>query len=328
MEVFDQIKETLTPFIEAISSVILKTFPLLDTLVIIAAGCFGLLIFGKIRPHLRSMVVQALGVLVLLIGISEAWDALFVMQDGQFEAEGTLLVGISLLIGYLFGSALSMESLLGKLGGLLHRLFMGTSAPAPAPKGGKTPVKPANGTKVSSKASDGAKTPVKATEAGLTSEAAASPQPANTISRAYDPLGFLIGTVVCAFGASAIRCAIDGPLLDDVKSLSIKLALDAVIIFVLAAVYGSSAIFVSIPVLVVEGGITLLAHFKGDWLTTVLQDQLFMVGAVILIASGICLCFKKHFKAANFLPALLIPPLYAFVMTQVDKLVERMEEKK
>ena len=59
----------------------------------------------------RDIIIRCIGIGVVLFAVSELWNSFFVLRDGQLETEGTLLVVISLLIGWLFGEAIGLDIL-------------------------------------------------------------------------------------------------------------------------------------------------------------------------------------------------------------------------
>ena len=89
-----------------ISDTVLRFFPLINLILMIIAGCFGSLLVGKIKPALRDALLRGLGLLVLLMGCTELWNGFFVLQVGQFETTGTMLVVVSLVLGYGLPAAL------------------------------------------------------------------------------------------------------------------------------------------------------------------------------------------------------------------------------
>ena len=108
----------------AISDAVHSSFPLINLILPLIAGCLGCLICGKIRDSLRDTLLRALGLLVFLMGGVELWNGFFVLQTAEFETKGTLLVLVSLVAGYLLGYGLNLDLSLGKLGLWLYRLFV------------------------------------------------------------------------------------------------------------------------------------------------------------------------------------------------------------
>ena len=292
----DAILNILTQLWEFLSRVIISAFPILNALFIIGAGCLGMQLYGKFKPFVRDIIIRCIGIGVVLFAVSELWNSFFVLRDGQLETEGTLLVVISLLIGWLFGEAIGLDILLGKLGLVIHRLF---EEKEPAGK---------------------AKKP-EPTEEGLA---------LLTIKREERATGFVVTATLCGFSSLAITHFLEGRMNDDPIPMLIKLAFDFVLVFWLASVYGSGVPFGSVVVLLNLGELGIAYSLFGDFFTPKLIGQLSLVGGVILLAGGICLCLGKRFRAANLIPALFIPIIYTAVMTKTEELVNKLlgEDKK
>ena len=288
----DWLQSTWNTLYGFISQTVLTTFPLINTILVIIAGCFGSMLFGKIKPQYRDALLRALGIAAMLMGASVAWDGFFVLQTGQFETTGTILVVFALLLGYVFGDALAIDRALGKLGVWLHRLFM-KKDPTVQAKEQKAP------------ATEGAPVVPVLKEANKPSAE-----------------GFILASVLCALSAPAVRYAVESQLGEDAIPLLVKLGFDLLVIFLLAALYGSNVTFAAVPMLVVEGGLVLITKVWGDLLTPTLMGQLTLVGAVILIATGLGLGLGKKYRTANLIPAYFIPVVYGLVMLIVDKLME------
>ena len=129
------ISELLQGLWSLISRAVISAFPLIDTTFVVFAGILGMHWYGRFKPSTRDIILKALGIGVVLFAVVELWNGLFVLQDGQIETEGTLLAVIALPLGYLFGEALAVDRLLGKLGLWLHGLYEKKS---PAPKDKKS----------------------------------------------------------------------------------------------------------------------------------------------------------------------------------------------
>lgn len=285
----DWLQNTWNTLFGLISQTVIIAFPLINTILVIMAGCFGSMLFGKIKPPYREVMLKALGIIIILMGFSEMWDGFFVLQTGQIETTGTILVVFSLLLGYVFGDALALDRNLGKLGVWIYGSFNKDASSAQA-KGKKAPA-----------------------------AQAPSIDPKTNVPGAE---GFVLASVVCAFSAPTVRCAIESQMSEDALPLLIKLGFDIVVIFVLAAMYGSNVTFAAVPMLAVEGLLILIAKLWGDVLTPTLINQLTLVGAVILIATGISLGLGKKLRTANLIPAFFIPAVYGLIMMLVEKFTQ------
>jgi len=142
---------------------------------------------------------------------------------------------------------------------------------------------------------------------------------AENIERKYNlpPLakGFIAATLIFCVGAMTIIGPINDGLYNDQTVLIVKSMLDFVTALILASIFGIGVIFSAISVLVIQGGIFLLASQADQFLTTDMTSALLMVGSILLIAIGINFMEIKKIKVANMLPALLIPIIYYLVIS-------------
>jgi uncharacterized protein len=80
-----------------------------------------------------------------------------------------------------------------------------------------------------------------------------------------------------------------------------------VIVLVNASIYGKGAAFSALPILINEGGLTILAALCGSFLSQQLIEQISFVGAALVFCVGINMVFGKTIKVGNVLPSMLIP---------------------
>ena len=283
----DWLQNTWNTVYGAISQTVISAFPFLHIILMVIAGCLGSMLYDKIKPDHRNAVLRALGIGVIMMGFSELWDGFFVLQTGQFETTGTLLVVFALILGYVFGDALALDRSLGKLGVRLYRLFVKDSTAAVADKETKN-----------------------------------APTPPAKPSQIPSANGFMLATLICAFAGSTIRYAVESQTATDAIPLLIKLGFDMIVIFVLATLYGSNVPFAAIPTFAVSGVLLLVNQFWGHLLTLTLMNQLALVGAAILITTGISLSLGKKVRSANLIPAFFVPVIYGLIMLLVNKLME------
>lgn len=291
----DAIRPIITQLWETISRIVLSSFPFLVSLFILGAGCLGMLIHKRLKRDIRELISKCLGVAVILYAISELWNSFFILQEGRMEAEGTLLAVISLPLGWLFGEALRLDHLLGSFGITLCRLFNRNSSSA-----SKEPSQ---------------------------QELSVEENALQTLQREEQARGFMISATLCGFTSLSYTHFLDGRINQDPIPLLILLAFDILLILGLATVYGLGASLSSLLVLLHFGGLGLAYSLFGDFFTTKLLGQLSIVGGVILLVGGVCLCRGKRFHAANLIPALLVPILYVAVVTKTENLIKGLLEK-
>ncbi|MFT4664199.1 MAG: putative membrane protein YqgA involved in biofilm formation [Polaribacter sp.] len=107
--------------------------------------------------------------------------------------------------------------------------------------------------------------------------------------------------------------AIEEGLKQERGLLIIKSALDGVTAIALASTYGGFGITVSIiPMLFIQGGITMLASRSKSTFTKPVIAQISAVGGVLLIALAIKILNLGDFKVANLLPALVVVVLLTY----------------
>jgi hypothetical protein len=124
--------------------------------------------------------------------------------------------------------------------------------------------------------------------------------------------GFVNGTLIYCVGAMAIVGSINDGLLGDPSTLITKGVLDGITSIVLAASMGPGVIFSAIPVLVYQGAITLCAGLLAPVLQGELLHQICAAGFLLVACIGMNFMSDKfHIKVANFLPALLVPVVWA-----------------
>ena len=119
-------------------------------------------------------------------------------------------------------------------------------------------------------------------------------------------------TIIC-IGAMAVVGAVQDGLTGDTSTLLAKAILDMVIVLVLTVSKGKGAIFAVVPLVILQGLITLLAHLIAPIMTPQALSNLSLVGSSLILCVGINLIWGKRIKVANLLPAVLISIIWAFV---------------
>lgn len=130
--------------------------------------------------------------------------------------------------------------------------------------------------------------------------------------------GFINGTVLFCVGAMSIIGAVNDGLTGDSSILLVKSALDGVNAVIFGATLGFGVIFTCIPMLIYQGGISLLAGTLGGILQGELLEQICMVGYAIIMAIGLNFLLEKKFKTLNMVPALILPIIYHYVLLLID----------
>ena len=117
--------------------------------------------------------------------------------------------------------------------------------------------------------------------------------------------GLVTAFLLYCIGSLTIIGAIEAGLTGDQELIYIKSLMDGVSSIALASGLGIGVMFSIVPLLIFQGGITLLAMQFGDFIPQVMITELSAVGGIILIGLGINILEIKSIKVLNMLPALI-----------------------
>ncbi|MBQ4040063.1 MAG: DUF554 domain-containing protein [Oscillospiraceae bacterium] len=126
--------------------------------------------------------------------------------------------------------------------------------------------------------------------------------------------GFISSTVLFCVGAMAIIGSLNDGLRGDSTVLFIKSALDFTAAIVLSATLGWGVIFSFVPLMLYQGGITLLAGTLGSILVGELLTQVCYVGYAIIMCIGLNFLVTNKIKTLNMLPSVIVPVIYSFIL--------------
>ncbi len=131
--------------------------------------------------------------------------------------------------------------------------------------------------------------------------------------------GFITSTMIYCIGAMAIVGSINDGLLGDSSTLITKGIIDGITSVVLAASLGYGVLFSAIPILLYQGGMTLLAAQLDNVLVGELLRNICMVGYALVMCIGINFLTNddKKIKTVNMLPALLVPVAYEIAKNMI-----------
>jgi uncharacterized protein len=129
---------------------------------------------------------------------------------------------------------------------------------------------------------------------------------------------FVIASLQFCVGPLTILGALNDGLSGNFSLLAIKAVLDGFSAIVFASTFGVGVLFSGATILVVQGGISLLAGLLKPLLISLPNAkmsaqprviELAAVGGIILMALALNILDLKRIKVANLLPALIIAPL-------------------
>jgi len=125
--------------------------------------------------------------------------------------------------------------------------------------------------------------------------------------------GFVTASLTVCIGAMAIMGSIADGISGDHSILVTKAILDLVIIVVMSASMGIGCLFSAVPVLILQGSVTLLSRLLVSVMTDAAVSNLSLVGSVLIFCVGINLTFGKKIAVGDLLPSVVFAVLFAFV---------------
>ena len=124
---------------------------------------------------------------------------------------------------------------------------------------------------------------------------------------------FVTATLVYCVGPLTVLGSIQNGLTGDITLLATKSLLDGVASIAFAAALGPGVYLVAISILVIQGGIAAGATFLRGVMDPPTILAFGAAGGVILLGVGLRLLDLKPVRVANFLPALILAPLFVRV---------------
>ena len=123
--------------------------------------------------------------------------------------------------------------------------------------------------------------------------------------------GFMTASLLFCVGAMTIVGSLNAGLTGDNTLIFTKSILDLISACLLASTLGIGVMFAALFVLVVQGGLVLLAGLLQNVLTDqALIAEITCAGSVMIIGLGLNILGITKLKVANFLPALLLVPIF------------------
>jgi uncharacterized membrane protein YqgA involved in biofilm formation len=212
-----------------------------NMLTVVIGSLLGLWLQQFFPPNIEAIIFQAIGLGVLVIGISMALK----VPDGYF-----LIFIFSLIIGGILGELLSVQTAINHWGDTLRdSLSIGDE---------------------------------RFTE------------------------GLVTAFILFCVGSITIVGAIEEGLYGKRELLLIKSTLDGFTSIAFASTYGIGVLFSIFPMLIVQGGLTVLASAGKRFFTETIIAQLSAVGGVLIVAVSINMLKLGTMNIENLLPAILV----------------------
>ncbi len=123
--------------------------------------------------------------------------------------------------------------------------------------------------------------------------------------------GFLTASVLFCSGAMSVVGSIEAGTQGDYTLILIKSVMDGSMAIVFGAIYGPGVIASALVILVYQGFFVLAGGWLGPLMGEAGLAELSAAGGILLIMIALGLIDVKRFKTGNFLPALLLAPIFS-----------------
>ena len=125
--------------------------------------------------------------------------------------------------------------------------------------------------------------------------------------------GLVTAFLLYCMGSMTILGAIEEGLGGLPNLLVAKSILDGFSSIVLAATLGMGVLFSFIPLLIYQGGLTLLASNIQNILTEIIINEITAVGGILLLGLGITLLDIKKIKVINMIPSMILAGILSYL---------------
>ena len=125
--------------------------------------------------------------------------------------------------------------------------------------------------------------------------------------------GFVNASLVVSIGAMAVLGPINEVISHDESVLFAKSILDLILILLMTLTNGKGCIFSFIPVVLVQGMVTVLASLISPVMTASAINALSLVGSVLIATLGINMVWDKSIRVSNMFPSVIVAVIWALV---------------
>ena len=137
--------------------------------------------------------------------------------------------------------------------------------------------------------------------------------------------GLVSASLLFCVGAMTVVGSLQSGLTGDHTMLYTKACLDLVSATIFASTMGLGVMLSAGVVLILQGGIAMLAHLIAPLLSTAVITDMTCVGSLLIIGLALNLLGVTKLKIMNFIPAVLLPllitPLYDWVAAWLATLI-------
>ncbi|MBQ9736891.1 MAG: DUF554 domain-containing protein [Clostridia bacterium] len=133
--------------------------------------------------------------------------------------------------------------------------------------------------------------------------------------------GLVAATLLFCVGSMTVTGSIQAGLAGDNSVLITKATLDFVSSMMLASSLGAGVLLSALSVLVIQGGLVLLAGLIAPFITAGAINEMTCVGSILIMMIGTNLMGITKIKVADFLPAIVLAPVIHNIATMILNLV-------
>lgn len=126
--------------------------------------------------------------------------------------------------------------------------------------------------------------------------------------------GFVTASLIFCVGPMAVLGSIRDGMVGDYSLLAIKSLLDGFAALALSSSLGVGVVFSAATVLIMQGGIALLAKLAQFGMSEAMIAEMSATGGVIIMGIGLMLLDIKRVRVGSFLPAIFIAPLIVAIL--------------
>lgn len=240
---------------------------LINMLTVLIGGTIGTIAGDRFPLRVREGVVQAVGLVTTIIGLSITLTALATLseQGGFLTSYGIIIFAGSLIIGTLIGELLRLELWLERFGEVLSERVRKIPFFAQSRSGDEDPA----------------------------------------TATADMVEGFMASSLLFCVGAMTILGSIqDG--LGNPQILFLKALLDGFMALFLASSLGAGVLLSIVPIFIVQGSIALLSFVIGAVVPEIAIIGIEVAGGALITAIGLNFLLSKRLPVGNMLPAIII----------------------
>ena len=129
--------------------------------------------------------------------------------------------------------------------------------------------------------------------------------------------GLVTATLLFCVGSMTVTGSLQAGLTGDNSVLITKATLDLVSAMMLASSLGIGVLFAAVSVLVIQGGLVLLAGLLAPVMTVGAINEMTCVGSILIMMIGTNLLGMTKIKVADYLPAIILAPVIYGISTLV-----------